>query len=364
MTRITVSLHRGSLLDTARRQKYVEAVLKENQRLRTIRRKRLHAAERRIRNAVQECQSLDTGRRPEVRIRQAFVRLATPRRIQSEADNGTPADQSSRLDRSRADWMTRPPAAKLVVRRSYALSFYLSVIYLAHLESGTKGHLDNERGNAARMDGRASWATVVGLGGGPTTRARRARVCRALDVLESARLVDLAHENGFVSYERFRVLRDDGDESPYTVPGQDSRAYLVLPASFFYNGWHLVLEPREIVMMLAIIDMTRKVAQRQTDDYPGVALPEIERWRYYGLSGETYEAIHELAEFGLIDIHDPMPNRRRGRITQHASRPMDDETGLAPIPYRFTYDISKFDRDAYATVTSSLATRLSPRLAP
>ena len=48
-------------------------------------------------------------------------------------------------------------------------------------------------------------------------------------------------------------------------------------------------------------------------------------------SGETYEAIHELAEFGLIDIHDPMPNRRRGRITQHASRPMDDETGLAPI---------------------------------
>lgn len=364
MTRITVSMNRGSLLDSARRQTYVKAVVKENQRVRTIRRNRLHAAERRIKNGLHEYQSVDTGSRPEICLRQAFVRLATPRAIQVELKERTPDDQSTRLDRSRGDWTTRPPAAKLVVRRSYALSFYLSVIYLAHLESGTKGHLDNQRRYAARMDGRASWATVTGLGGGPTTRARRARVCRALDVLQSARLVDLAQENGLVSYETFRVLRDDGAEGPYTVPGQDPRSHLVLPTSFFYNGWHLVLEPREIVMMLAIIDMTRRVGQRQAADYPGVALPEIERWRYYGLSGETYGAIHELAEFGLIDIYDPMPNRRRGRITQHVSRPMDDETGLAPIPYRFTYDFSKFDRDAYATVASSLATRLSPRLAP
>jgi hypothetical protein len=116
-------------------------------------------------------------------------------------------------------------------------------------------------------------------------------------------------------------------------------------------------------MMLAIMNMTRRLGRRGDHEYPGVALPASERWRYYGISGETYEAIHELAEFGLVQIHDPMLNRRHGRLKQ-LRRSLDDETSLAPVPYRFTCDVSGFNKDAYAVVSASLSAQLPPRLQP
>jgi hypothetical protein len=49
-----------------------------------------------------------------------------------------------------------------------------------------------------------------------------------------------------------------------------------------------------------------------------------------GLSDEAYLSIHQLAEFGLIDKDDPMPNRRRGRIQPEKTG------GKRPQPYQLT----------------------------
>lgn len=61
------------------------------------------------------------------------------------------------------------------------------------------------------------------------------------------------------------------------------------------------------------------------------------REQKYGLSGEAYESIHELDEFGLIDIHDPMPERRRGKIRSWRpvrGRRILDSSAATPVSYR------------------------------
>jgi len=55
--------------------------------------------------------------------------------------------------------------------------------------------------------------------------------------------------------------------------------------------------------------------------------------------GEVYEAVHELAEFSVIELNDPMPARRRGKFRPFTEKQQDialsrgDRPG--PVPYRF-----------------------------
>ena len=57
---------------------------------------------------------------------------------------------------------------------------------------------------------------------------------------------------------------------------------------------------------------------------------------WYGVSGEAYGALHELEEFGLIQVHDPMTTRKKGKFTPPSvdEREAFREAGFAfsPVP--------------------------------
>lgn len=128
-----------------------------------------------------------------------------------------------------------------------------------------------------------------------------------------------------------------------------------------------------VAVLLAVMDMTGRIefrGRRQSDGV-GVALPRSVRRDLYGISGETYTHVHELAEFGLLELHDTMPHRQAGKIRPKAamaqasdsaggvgdeSRSADDDSA-APEPYRFVIkNPSIFDRDAATVVKDSLLT--------
>jgi hypothetical protein len=79
----------------------------------------------------------------------------------------------------------------------------------------------------------------------------------------------------------------EGSESQYRVPSERESDAIRLPAAFFFNGWHLVLAPGEIAMLLAIMDMARAVGRpTQLGTEQLVALPQSIRHDLYGLTGE------------------------------------------------------------------------------
>lgn len=119
-------------------------------------------------------------------------------------------------------------------------------------------------------------------------------------------------------------------------------ATIRVPRVFFERGWHLVLEPGELATFLAVVELTQRLAgkARTSSKDLGVALGQTVRWERYGLSEDTYlEAIHALDEFGLIDVVDPMPNRRRGKISSSRKITPIGESD-AQIPYRVVYPAS------------------------
>ena len=330
--------------------------------IRIIRQKRMADRQEPVTRAVAICQALDHEGLLEVGVRTGFIRLDN-RRVpfpSGEEGEGSPRIFSGLAERWKRDWSTRPPATQLVARRSNALPFYLTSIYLAHLRHAPKEHVVNPYANATTAPDRPSWAALSGLGWRPNQRARRTRVTRALTELERARLVDLKRTGATVSYEGFQLLREDGSDEAYLVPGLAGGGLLKLPGAFFFNGWHLVLEPGEIAVLLAILDMTKRVGPRGHSEEPGVALPESERWGYYGLSGEVYESVHELEDFGLIRIHDPL-FRQLGKWQPQEGRSPDDETSFAPVPYRFVLTLDGLDKDAWSVVSQSLASELPER---
>ena len=81
--------------------------------------------------------------------------------------------------------------------------------------------------------------------------------------------------------------------------------------------------------------------------------------------GEVYEAVHELAEFSVIELNDPMPARRRGKFRPFTEKQQDialsrgDRPG--PVPYRFIYDGGTiFGRRAAEVITTTLRRNPDP----
>lgn len=325
-----------------------------------------------LRRAIDAYQVIDEGQVPTVRLRESFVRLAEARPSPSEVEPDLDRKQQI-ANRLRRDVATRPPLTKLVFRKTNALALYLTAIYVAHLEGAPGAQFQNRHRNAITESGIHSWASLAGLGGPAggskgAPRARRVRVTRALTELAKFNLVEIGSAGEWEKFEGFRLNREDGSQHTYSVPGEDAGGTLKLPASFFLKGWHLVLSPAEIAVLLAIISMNKNVRRIPGVGQIGVGLPDSVRWGRYGLSGEAYESAHELEEFGLIQIHDPMPERRRGKF-QPPSRDRpdepDDEEQSSPQPYRFVYDetTARFDRDPYEVVTKALKdSELPPRL--
>jgi hypothetical protein len=121
------------------------------------------------------------------------------------------------------------------------------------------------------------------------------------------------------------------------------------------------------VVLLAIIDLGQRLrtGRRPDREQSGVALPISVRWGTYGISSEVYEAVHELAEFSVIELNDPMPARRRGKFRplteeqQDIALPRGDRPG--PVPYRFIYDGGTiFARPAAEVITTTLRRNPDP----
>lgn len=323
------------------------------------RRDRLKSEQRALEETLGIYSTIDTGDCPEIRLRNSFIYLPVPRQPRGGVEhNGLATPVETRLKR---DWNTRPPLTYLIHRRTRALQLYLTAVYLAHCEQSGRSAVGNLRGISHHLPGGAigTWVAVSGLGGRGAPRARRARVIRALDELADANLVRLGE--GRARYEGFQLLRDDASQRAYTVPGDDAKDALTLPASFFLNGWHLVLEPREIAMLLTILHAQRLYPSRRRDqDTRGVAIPEKLRDTRYGISGEVYDSIHQLNAFRLIDIIDIMPNRAGGKVAPHREyfnwRGEVDvvEMPPSPVPYEFRAHLNTTRRKAFEVVMGHL----------
>jgi hypothetical protein len=171
---------------------------------------------------------------------------------------------------------------------------------------------------------------------------------RALDSLEGVRLVDLGSHGSPVRYEEFHLLSDDGLQDPYLVPAANELVGVSIPSVFFYHGWHLVLEPAEIAMLFAVIDYG------QWNRATKISLYRRARWEYYGISPEVYSSIHELEEFRLLAVVDPMPSRRHGRLQTTPNLREDDEASQAPVPYQLTYSPAVLYRPAWEVVHGAM----------
>jgi len=302
-----------------------------------------------------------------VELRSEFVALREYRPLPPAlgGDEGDEPDEpSDRATLLRDDYRTRPPCAKLLMRRTHALASYLTMIYVAHLEAadGNPGRA-NKHANATRVNSQDSWAVLCGRWA-PNIRARRARMTRDLDELLAAELVSIKTKGTQGRYERFGLLSDDGTGRPHQLPRSTPESgTLGLPAAFFTQGWHLVLTPAEVGVLL----MARHAVRPHTGstDPPGAPITRTKRWQVYGISGEAYSAIHELHEFGLLRVHDTMPNRRRGKLRtppaeERAALEQADES-LAPVPYYLApRPDSMFHRSAVATVHASLLDHPAP----
>ena len=116
----------------------------------------------------------------------------------------------------------------------------------------------NNRHNARAAEGRTGWIWLAGLSAPREPRTRRARIRRALDELVTARLVNIHPPAARYRYENWMLLQENGSESRYRVPSERDPGAVWLPAAFFLNGWHLVLNQGEIAMLLAIMHMFRR----------------------------------------------------------------------------------------------------------
>jgi hypothetical protein len=122
--------------------------------------------------------------------------------------------------------------------------------------------------------------------------------------------------------------------------------------------------------------MLYELATYHTARQDGVGVVEGERWGWYGVTSETYEAHHELAEFGLLQLNETMLDRRRGRLPltgprsrqakQQRSTPEATAAGAQQEnqqreAYRFFVTPGAFDRDAFDIVSNALRSVWPPR---
>ena len=323
------------------------AAIAEARKDRTRRSKQLDKRAKAIQRATDKYEQLDyRNEQPDIRIRRRFIRLGAARA--DREDDQWPETVKEAL---KADVATRPPLTKLIHRPSNALQMYLSFLYIAHLEFEPGVRWKNNREN----NGAGGWGLLCGLRAPSTANKElNLRVTRALTKLADHDLVRVGEQKSRSRFNAFTLHRED-ERPRYFVPSvSESR---VLPAAFFRAGWHLVLTNEEMATLLAIIEQTGQPRSRRDAAEAGVALPESVRWNFYGLSPEAFAARHELEEFGLIDMFDPM-DRTNGRLSD-----TQREASVLRAP-RITLKLEAFDfsRPAIEIVSTKLKDPLPPRM--
>lgn len=237
------------------------------------------------------------------------------------------------------DITTRPPLTQVLKgKNQHAIALYLTKLFVdqmraahAAADNPTPPPQPRRRNTVYNIDNSPSEASLIGL---PSINRRNQRRVfnRALDALHKAELVDLGDTGQ--RYATHRLNREDGSGHTYTIPrgDPDIPQHLCLPTEFFTTGWHLVLTPSELATFLAVCHVADRKLPRVADGQTPrrTYLAESLRRDNLGLSDEAYLSIHQLAEFGLIDIDDTVEGRRRGRI------PPKLTGGKRPDPYQLT----------------------------
>jgi hypothetical protein len=184
------------------------------------------------------------------------------------------------------------------------------------------------------------YAKLLGL---PTPKtAGAARVRRSLDTLGAAGLLWVDRTNG--ATPRAQLRREDGSGEPYKIPGEKELVlhegalrpkaegrYVVLPATFFTNGWAAALTARAIAALLALL------VQRGLDpDKPVFIAPSIRR-NLYGMGEDSFlRGVAELSFYRLVH-HESAPVTRawtttRGRV-RHAFVPLLPSLANDPVSF-------------------------------
>lgn len=320
------------------------AAITEARAARGKRREQLDRRAEAIGRATERYRILDQGDRPEILIRKSFVRL-DPGRADQE-DSTWPTTERGKL---LADVDSRPPLTKLIHRPGNALQMYLSLVFVAQLEFEPGVRWKNKRDNNAR----GGWGELCGLLA-PHTAAKELnlRVTRALAKLSAHDLVLVGERKSRNRYRGFVLHREDERQRYFAPSLSESRS---LPVAFFAAGWHLVLTNEEMATLLAIVDQAGRHRYRRDAAQAGVALPQSVRWRHYGLAPEAFAARHELEEFGLIEMFDPMV-RTNGKLSESQRK----AELRAP---RITPKLNEFDfsRPAIEVVKAKLADPVPPR---
>lgn len=349
--------------------RFMQRAIETHRAARAQRLKELTGRASSITSAMEEYERIDTKDVTEIRIPAGFVRLPEerPSSLWESALPYTPLVQKREVT-------TRPPMTRLVNRDSNALSLLLTALFIAQLEGEPGTNYINGHPNTyvkSGSDNGPAWARLAAIEQPTDTlRLTRTRVVRALQALERHNIVaPNLTSSGRKSWDPFRLKSADGSGGPHRVIGDGAhwKLRVDVPVGFFLQGWHLVLDPTEIVTFLAIVEMTRRQRgyPRRTAGDVGIALPIRVRRGWYGLSDEAYEAIHLLEEFGLIGIQDTMTGRNRGKIKAYADG--DKDGSRAPEPYRLIYpaenEAAVFSEPAIERVKRVLSTnRVPPRL--
>lgn len=308
-----------------------------------------------ITRATQRLQDLAHPDQPYVVIRSEFLLLGTPRPYPP------PARQPENI-------ATRPSLTRVHHGKNpHAVPLYLTGIFEHQMRAAYKNSPGappepSRRRNAVNnpLDKATNWITLTALDiDGVHIRNQRKSFTRALDALRKWDLVSLGDTGQ--RYAKFKFGREDGSGRDYTIPQGSPIApkHFCIPTEFFTAGWHLVLTPNELVTFLALCHVAD--LRLRHDGSTIMFLAEQFRYSLLGLTDEAYVSIHELAEFGLIEVTDPMPNRKRGRIQ------LGETGGKPPEPYNISvpmfsgkpstdalFDLSKFNTPAIDRVIFNL----------
>ncbi|MBQ1053508.1 hypothetical protein KBX35_01755 [Micromonospora sp. C32] len=266
----------------------------------------------------------------------------------------------------------------MVTQKGWALHFYLIALFEAQTRSTDGVKVRNTR----RLDStgeQCGWIDLV-----PATTATadvragmRRQTIRALTQLARHNLVEISGRIGSPGrYEGFQLRNEAGTafdvwrsgywtSGRYTIPALGDREQLdpfrspaakdgqaealLLPASFFLQGWVHALSAAEIVTYLMIRDLETRYPESSKR---GVFVTEPNRTAWYGIRRDVYESHRQLAAYGLIERLDDPNRRENGTILRRPGR------GVLLQPHRFRTLAQGLDQPAAKTVMAALrATR-------
>ncbi len=300
----------------------------------------------------------------DVALHPSALRISPPRPLPPALGGAPWPDGFTGAMKRAFDVRTRRPLGQMVASRTTALNTYLSMLYVLFAEQ-PKEPIDRHPLAKKEFKSDVPWSTFAGRTAS-TVRATRERMRRDLGTIEN---VGLIHQKAMTAGSgSINFLSETGDGSVFKFTDPlDVPDALVLPSTFFTNGWNLVLTDDEILLWLAINDGYRLRRHERPDyDAQGVPMTQGHRYQFYGLSGEAYGALHELEEFGLITVHDPMPTRSKGKFEPPSAEDREryEAEGYAfhPVPYQLKPAVDPFARPAVYEVARRLDNELPPRM--